>query len=611
MFSTTAECVEFLESEGQLIRIKEEVDPYLEMAVIQRFVYQRQGPALLFENIKNCKYKAVSNIFGTLERCHLLFRKNIPSVLQLATIRKDPSMILKHPFSNVKLLSSAIHALPKQISTAKFKQNYKEISITEIPHIQCWKDDGGSFLTLPQVFTMDPTGKSILKDSNVGMYRIQLDGNAYESEKEIGLHYQTHRGIGIHHQKSIAKNQPLKVSIFVGGNPANTVAAVMPLPEGLSELTFAGVLGGERYKYYNDDGFIVNAQADFIIEGELDTATKPEGPFGDHFGYYSLAHPFPVLHVKKVYARNNAIYPFTVVGRPPQEDTSFGAFIHELTGKAIPSEMPGVKEVHAVDEAGVHPLLLAIGTERYTPYQKDKKPEEIITQALRILGTGQLSLAKYLIIAADSDGLTTHDIPAFFSYVLERIHLDRDLHFITNTTIDTLDYSGEGLNKGSKLIISICGDKKRDLASENLANWHSTAFPHLSLFAPGILIVSGIDFESYEMAETQFQNFVHYLVNHSNDLESYPLLVVVDDIKRVGNSWKNFLWETFTKSNPAKDIYGFESAYTFKHWQCSALMIIDARTKPHHAPALIEDVNALKIIERLTQKGGSLEQFKV
>src|SRR5690606_11292568 len=219
----------------------------------------------------------------------------------------------------------------------------------------------------------------------------------YELNKEIGLHYQIHRGIGIHQTKANAKNVPLKVSCFVGGHPAHTLAAVMPLPEGMSELTFAGILAGRRFRYHYQDGFCISNDADFIITGEvLPGMNKPEGPFGDHLGYYSLQHPFPVMKVHEVYARKNAIWPFTVVGRPPQEDTAFGALIHELTGDAIPQELPGVQEVHAVDAAGVHPLLFALGTERYTPYLTEQKPAELLTQANRILGTGQLSLAKYL-----------------------------------------------------------------------------------------------------------------------------------------------------------------------------------------------------------------------
>jgi 4-hydroxy-3-polyprenylbenzoate decarboxylase len=263
---------------------------------------------------------------------------------------------------------------------------------------------------------------------------------------------------------------PLRVNIFVGGPPSLTVAAVMPLPEGMPELAFAGLLGGHRLPLVCRPGELpMPAEADFVITGSIDPARLlPEGPFGDHLGYYSLAHDFPVLRVERVYHRPGAIWPFTTVGRPPQEDTTFGAFIHELTGPLIPSVLPGVHAVHAVDAAGVHPLLLAIGSERYVPYAAGRRPQELLTQANAILGQGQLSLAKYLFIVAREDALRldVHDIPAFFRHVLERVDWRRDLHFQTRTTIDTLDYSGSGLNEGSKVVIAAAGDVRRTLPIE-------------------------------------------------------------------------------------------------------------------------------------------------
>ena len=161
----------------------------------------------------------------------------------------------------------------------------------------------------------------------------------------------------------------------------------------------------------------IYADADFCIVGRVDPQApqKLEGPFGDHLGYYSLAHEFPVLQVEQVYHRQDAVWPFTVVGRPPQEDTTFGQLIHELTGDVIPTVLPGVKAVHAVDAAGVHPLLLAIGSERYTPFLGTPRPQELLTQACAILGQGQLSLAKFLLIVNrfDDEQLDIHDIPAF------------------------------------------------------------------------------------------------------------------------------------------------------------------------------------------------------
>jgi 4-hydroxy-3-polyprenylbenzoate decarboxylase len=335
--------------------------------------------------------------------------------------------------------------------------------------IKNWSKDGGAYITLPIVLSYDVDNPSIFK-TNLGMYRIQLTGNRYKLNEEIGLHYQIHRGIGIHHKKAIENQKPFKVSIFVGGPPAHMIAAVMPLPEGLPEVAFAGALANRRFRYSYIDEYFISSEADFCIIGEIQNFLLPEGPFGDHLGYYSLKHPFPVLKIKNVYCRNNAIWPFTVVGRPPQEDTIFGKMIHELTESMIPVSLPGVKNVHAVDEAGVHPLLLAIGTERYIPYlpKKEQQPMEILTQANAILGFNQLSLAKYLfIVAEEKETPNIYDTKKFIRYLLERIDFERDLHFITNTTIDTLDYSGSKLNIGSKVIFAATYPKKKNLIEKS------------------------------------------------------------------------------------------------------------------------------------------------
>ncbi len=293
------------------------------------------------------------------------------------------------------------------------------------------------------------------------MYRVQISGNQFEADREVGLHYQIHRGIGVHHAAAIRRGEPLKVNVFVGGPPSLTVAAVMPLPEGLPELAFAGALGGRRIRMVQPENFLpMPADADFVICGTIDPdRRKPEGPFGDHLGYYSLQHDFPVMRVDRVYHRDGAIWPFTSVGRPPQEDTSFGEIIHELTAPLVPTVLPGVHSVHAVDAAGVHPLLLAVGSERYVPYANLRRPQELLTQANAILGQGQMSLAKYLFIMAKEDApdLDIHDVPAFFRHVLERVDWTQDLHFQTRTTMDTLDYSGHGLNEGSKVVIAAAG----------------------------------------------------------------------------------------------------------------------------------------------------------
>ncbi|MDQ0089124.1 4-hydroxy-3-polyprenylbenzoate decarboxylase [Paenibacillus anaericanus] len=605
MYRNLEDCIIDLEKNGHLVRIKEEVDPYLEMAAIHMKVYEAGGPALLFENVKGSKFRAASNIFGSIERSKFIFRQTWTSVQNVMALRNNPMSAVKHPFKNIGNGLAAFKALPLK-KYGNLPVTAQEIQISDLPLIQHWPMDGGAFVTLPQVYTEDPDNPGIM-NSNLGMYRIQLSGNEYEMNKDIGLHYQIHRGIGVHQEKANKLGAPLKVSIFVGGPPAHTLAAVMPLPEGLTEMTIAGLLAGRNFRYNYVDGYCISSDADFVITGEIHPGdTKPEGPFGDHLGYYSLTHPFPVMKVHRVYAKPNAIWPFTVVGRPPQEDTAFGELIHELTGDAIKQEIPGVKEVHAVDAAGVHPLLFAIGSERYTPYQKVKQPAELLTLANRILGTGQLSLAKYLFITAEEDQpIDSHHEVNFLTYILERLDLHRDIHFYTNTTIDTLDYSGTGINSGSKVVIAAYGDKKRELCTEVPAELKDIrGYENARLVMPGVVILQAPKFTNYAEVAQELAG-LSKAIHEKGAIPSCPMIVLCDDSSFMSATISNFLWATFTRSNPSHDIYGVNSYYENKHWGCDNL-IIDARTKPHQAPPLIADPKVEKNIERLFVKGASL-----
>ena len=600
-YSNLEACLLDLERNGQLLRIKEEVDPNLEMAAIHLRIFEQKGPAILFEKVKGSKFRAASNIFGTLERSQFIFRNTLPQVKQLIDIKIDPTAALKSPFKTLSALPAAVNALPNGMPISK-PVLFEEINISDLPLIKHWPMDGGAFVTLPQVYTED-ADKPGIGNANLGMYRIQLDGNNYELNKEIGLHYQLHRGIGVHQTKANKKGMPLKVSVFVGGPPAHSVAAVMPLPEGMSEMNFAGVLAGKRFNYTYVDGYCVSTDADFVITGEVYPGeNKPEGPFGDHLGYYSLQHDFPVMKVHKVFARKNAIWAFTVVGRPPQEDTSFGQLIHSMTGSAISNEIPGLKEVHAVDAAGVHPLLLAIGSERYTPYLNNKRPAEILTIANHILGTGQLSLAKFLwITAPDAKSnvvLDTHNELEFFTYMLERMDFSRDLHFHTNTTIDTLDYSGENLNSGSKLVLAAYGDSIRTLAT-TIPDAIQQLNADAHLIMPGVIALN-----ASKMNTGLLQTLLNGLGTELLEKLGVAILVLTEDAAWMAADMNNFLWAAFTRANPSHDIDGVDAFVNKKHWGCKGPMIIDATIKKHHAPPVVKDAEVEKRVDAILEKYG-------
>jgi 4-hydroxy-3-polyprenylbenzoate decarboxylase len=600
-------CVLDLERHGELVRIDTGVDPYLEMAAIQMRVYEHAGPALLFTNVKGTRFPAVSNLFGTMDRSRYIFRDTLRRVQALVELKYEPMRALKQPLRFLPVTRTAVAALPLR-SMRRAPVMHGRTRMSELPQIVNWPRDGGPFVTLPQVYTEDVDRPGVM-NANLGMYRIQMAGNDYVVDEEIGLHYQIHRGIGVHQAKANAAGRPLQVSIFVGGPPAHTLAAVMPLPEGLAEVVFAGTLGNRAFRYtYDDEGHCISSDADFVITGTVyPHDTRPEGPFGDHLGYYSLVHEFPVMKVSRVYHRQNAIWPFTVVGRPPQEDTSFGALIHELTGAAIPQEISGVHAVHAVDAAGVHPLLFAIGSERYTPFMRERQPQEILTIANHILGKNQLSLAKYLFIAAaeDDPDLDIHDVQGFLMHVLERIDTTRDLHFYTRTTIDTLDYSGTGLNAGSKVAIAAAGERRRELAGEAPAGLSLPAqFADARLAMPGVLAVQAPAWTGDEQTARDVGALDDAL--RSADLAGVPLIVLCDDAAFTARTISNFVWVTFTRSNPSHDIHGVDSFTEHKHWGCRGPIIIDARTKAHHAPPLEKDPAVEQRVDRLGERGGPL-----
>ena len=624
-YRNLSQCIRDLEKTGQLVRVDERIDANLEAAEIQRRVYASRGPAVLFANVAGCGFPMVSNLFGTIDRARYIFRDTLDQVRSLIELKIDPLQALRRPVRYAAAPRIALRMLPRRRRRGPVLAS--ETSIDQLPRLKCWPDDDGAFITLPQVYS-ENVEQPGLAHSNLGMYRVQLSGGQYEPNGEVGLHYQIHRSIGVHHTAAIRQGKPFRVNVFVGGAPAMALAAVMPLPEGMSELGFAGALAGHRIPMItpprsSDSGeggdeaskgrLPIYAEADFCITGTVDPEKMlPEGPFGDHLGYYSLAHDFPVLRVEHVYHRNNAVWPFTVVGRPPQEDTVFGELIHELTGPIIPTVVPGVHAVHAVDAAGVHPLLLAIGSERYTPYESLRQPQELLTQANAILGQGQLSLAKYLLIAARDDNptLDIRDVAAFLRHLLERVDWHRDLHFQTRTTIDTLDYSGSGLNQGSKVVIAAVGRQVRELPvaiPEDLNLPEGFGEPRLCL--PGVLAVSSPKSTAADRGgDVAVEEFCqHYAAGAA--ISRFPLIVLVDDSEFVASTLNNFLWVVFTRSNPAADLYGIESFVEQKHWGCRGSLVIDARIKPHHAPPLEEDDAVSKRVDALAARGGPLAAY--
>ena len=602
MYKNLRQALLDLEKAGMLKRVHEEVAPYLQMAEIARQAFDSKGPALLFEKVKGCRFQAACNIFGTRERMEFLFRDTLAGTRTAVQFKSNPVEFFKQAGIATLCRAAAvgINSLPRRSGSIR---DFEECTLADLPQIVGWPEDGGAFVTLPQVASRPGERAGILQ-TNLGMYRVQISGNDYAAD-ECGLHYQIKRDIARHHQKAIEEGRPLKVSVFIGGPPAHTVAAVMPMPENLSELTFAGMLGGRRFRYFVHDGYLVSRDAEFCILGEMAPDLKQEGPFGDHVGYYSGKHPFPYMHVKKVLCKKNPIYPFPSVGRPPKEDTIFGDFIHEITRPMVPVSIPGVHAVHAVDAAGVHPLCLAVASERFVPYARpeDREPMELLKTANALLGFNQVSLSKYLMLAAKEDAsgaLDARDVPAFFAHVLERIDFARDLHFQTSTTIDTLDYTGTSLNHGSKLVMAAAGPKRRELRNEpaDLASLALPAgFANPKIAMKGVLMVQW-NAGGNAPATADIAPLLNAIKNWEFR-ESYPWVSVVDDTSTIGDSdahksLDDFLWLTFTRSDPAQDAYGIDAHFVDKHWAIQAPLVIDARIKPRHQKVLEVSDNVIQ-----------------
>ncbi|NQW48835.1 MAG: UbiD family decarboxylase [Planctomycetes bacterium] len=623
-FRSLQACAAALRREGELVEIDHPVDPHLEIGEIQRRLFRSGGPAVLFTKPSGSAFPILVNLYGTQPRIERIFADSLDRVKRLVELKIDPSQALARPWRYWRSPFDALSMLPRRVRSGPVLAH--EIPLSSLPQVTGWPGDGGPFITLPAVYTEDPDHPGTQR-SNLGMYRVQLAGNDYETDREVGLHYQLHRGIGLHHAAALRRGQPLKVSIFVGGSPALAVSAVMPLPEGLSELTFAGVLAGHRIPMIARRGRpAIYADADFVIEGTvIPGLTKPEGPFGDHLGYYARRHDFPVMRVEHVWHREGAIWPITVVGRPPQEDTLFGWLVHELTGPVIPSVLPGVSSVHAVDASGVHPLLLAVGSERYLPWKPTTRPAELLTQAAAILGQGQLSLAKYLFIVngGDAPGLDAHNVAPFLSHLLERVDWRRDCHFHTETTIDTLDYSGSGLNTGSKLVIAARGPAVRSLPCELPSGIAlPIGFRNPCVCLPGVVAVEGPPIAPRPQLEAASDTAIWNhaatapwsaaierlcaAIDTAHPLRAWPLIVIVDDSRFAAATLENFLWLSFTRSNPAADVHGVDAAVHQKHWGCNGPLVIDARLKPHHAPPVEEDSAVSARIDALCRSGGPL-----
>src|SRR5436309_3216945 len=469
--------LDLLRRENDLISIDSEVDPYLEIAEIHRRVIARGGPALLFTRVKGSRFPVVTNLFGTQKRIELAFGskpeafvKELVSVAE-ALLPPNRAELWKHR----SLVRDFLKLGTRNVSSGPVRKvGEPSVRLDELPVLTTWHEDGGPFITLPLVYTEHPETKK----HNLGIYRMQV----YD-DRRAGLHWQIQKGGGFHYQAAERLGQPLPVTVFLGGPPALIVAAVAPLPENVPELVLASILMGERLKMTRSrkgGWHRLIAEAEFALVGSASPHERRlEGPFGDHYGYYSLQHEYPVFNCDAIFHRDDAIYPATVVGKPKQEDFFIGDYLQSLLSHLFPLVMPSVRDLWTYGETGFHSLCAAVVRERYT--------REALVAGFRILGEGQLAFTKFLILT-DSP-MDLRDFPRVLEHVLARVRWDSDFFIFSNTSMDTLDYTSGKVNEGSKAILMGLGEAICDLPREFRGEL-PTGISRAEVFCVGCLVVA-------------------------------------------------------------------------------------------------------------------------
>ncbi|WP_339134888.1 MAG: UbiD family decarboxylase [Candidatus Electrothrix sp. GW3-4] len=569
--------LDILRRENELLVIDTEVDPYLEIAEIHRRVIARSGPALLFTQVKGSSFPVVTNLFGTNRRLELAFGTRpmdfVADLVRLAEQAMPPSLATVKQAAPLALQALKIGLKNVKPGAAPILENLQQPArMTEFPMLTSWHSDGGAFVTLPLVYTEHPDGHG----HNLGMYRI----HRYD-DTNTGIHWQIHKGGGYHYSAAEEKSQALPMTLFIGGPPALMLSAIAPLPEDIPELMLASLLQGKKLAMTKDPlgGHRLVAETEFAIKGVVPPKLRhPEGPFGDHYGYNSLAHEYPVFQTTHLYHRKDAIYPATVVGRPKQEDYFIGDFLQDLLSPLFPLVMKGVQQLKTFGEAGFHCLAAARVSNRY--------PREAFAAGLRVLGEGQLSLTKFLIVTDGS--LDVADFGKLWTHVLERIQWDRDLFVFANVSQDTLDYTGPSVNKGSKAMMMGLGEKQRDLPRE----FNGSLPPGCSQpnpFLPGTLVVQG---ETYENSPDQGAQLAAW-----DGVADWPVILLVDSTAEATESMQEFIWTFFTRFEPAADIHGKHQQVKRFHVGLTPPIVFDCRMKPWYTEVLEVDQATKELVD--------------
>ena len=573
--------LQLLRQEGELVEVEASVDPAFEAPEIHRRIIAAGGPAILFRNPKNSSFPLVTNLFGNKRRVDLAFgegpRRTVEEMARLPEELMPPT--LGRLWSHRSLFGRLARVGLKTTRSAPvLDQTMSPARLSELPVLTTWEEDGGPFVTLPLVYTEHPENGG----HNLGMYRLQI-----HDDEHTGMHFQIGKGGGAHLAVAEQLNQNLPCHVFLGGPPALIVSAIAPLPENVPELLLASLLVGQKMSMAKSpySSLPVSARAEFCLVGEILAGTrKPEGPFGDHYGYYSLKHDYPVFKVKAVHHRRDAIYPATVVGKPRQEDFFIGDYLQELLSPLFPVVMPAVVDLWSYGETGYHSLAAAVVKQRYK--------KEAMASAFRILGEGQLSLTKFLLLTDSAVDL--RDFKATLEHVLARCEFETDVFIFANLSMDTLDYTGPQVNEGSKGVMLGLGEAKRPLKGE-FSGSLIQGVKSAKVYCRGCLVL-GV--EASAKGDTELPQ----RIADSDEFRDWPMIVLVDDAEVASRSDMNFLWTTFTRFEPAADVYTRARTIVRNHRAFSAPIVIDARMKPNYPDELFCDEKTKKLVDKRWQE---------
>jgi len=572
-FSDLQEFVRHLESTGQLKRIRVEVDPVLEAGEISQRVLREGGPALLFERPKGSSTPLVMNLFGTMQRVRTALGRE-PSEIgrELLTVaQKVNPPSLKALWEVRGTLRRALAMRPGNVRRGVVQEVIEKPELTKLPVLKCWPGDAGRFITFGLGLTEHPRTKK----RNLGLYRLQVFDDTH-----TGMHWQSMKGGRGHYWEAEQQGEGLEVAVIIGADPILMMSAILPLPEDVDEIGFAGFLRGSSVPMVQSKtlSMRVPANAEFVLEGRVPShERRVEGPFGDHFGHYSEAAEFPVFHVTNVTRRKSPLYAATIVGRPPQEDKYLGIAAGEMIGPLIKLINPNIVDMCAYVGAGFHNLLVVSLKERH--------PKEVLKTAMSLLGTGQLSLTKVMVLVGPDRN--PHDFRAVLREIWKRFDPEDHMMLLPFAPLDTLDFTSFKMHVGSKLVIDAAGEvlARTDPPSGVDPTQFDRRIQSFKLLDGGFLLVV-----PRESPRDVLQNLVRA------PLGVRFVVAVSDDVDL--NDDEQVQWGVFTRFDPVRDMFFSEQTFAGARPVYRGIVGIDATWKEGYPAPLEMDPAVIRRVDQ-------------